>query len=344
MGAVDRSRAQERRPDQRALDPEPLEREGGAADVDERVHRTHLVEVHLVRRAVVDESLGDGDPPEHADGHGPRALPERRALDHRRELGETLWGGEDVSGVRTSRWRPDRERRQTRSAPRARLARYDGLREALEVVDPESGIFEVEQGGQEHVAGHASEGLDEERVGLGHRCARVPGRSPARATASTPTSPSRPPAAARGRRPPPWSPWSGRRPRSRPRLPAPATSAGGRRRHRARWPHGTGRRGPPGRCVPDPAQGGGAATEAERLELGREQGRLIVAALEASRGMERDRDEHAIGAPVVGLPACGREDPGQRDSEVSPGAVLEAQQPVRRAGDAVVDGADRARR
>ncbi len=60
---------------------EHLETEGRADDVDDRVHRPHLVEVDLFRRAAVHLAFGLGEPPEDAFGRLLYTVGEFRAAD-----------------------------------------------------------------------------------------------------------------------------------------------------------------------------------------------------------------------------------------------------------------------
>ena len=55
-----------------AVRAEPLEAEHRADDVDDRVERADLVEVHLLDRHLVDGRLGLGQPPEQLDRPRPR--------------------------------------------------------------------------------------------------------------------------------------------------------------------------------------------------------------------------------------------------------------------------------
>ena len=64
-----------------AVGLEPLEGEHGADDVDDRVERADLVEVHLIHRHLVDARLGLGQAPKQGDGAIPRGWRERGLRD-----------------------------------------------------------------------------------------------------------------------------------------------------------------------------------------------------------------------------------------------------------------------
>ena len=66
------------------LDAEPLEPLDGADDVDEGIHRAHLVQRHLLRRHAVHAAFGLAQQPERADGALAHPLGDRGLL-HRRD-------------------------------------------------------------------------------------------------------------------------------------------------------------------------------------------------------------------------------------------------------------------
>ena len=75
---------------------EPLEPEHRADDVDDRVERADLVQVHLLDRHLVDRRLGLREPAEQADGARAGAAGQRRPFDQRGDLCE---GPVRVAGV-----------------------------------------------------------------------------------------------------------------------------------------------------------------------------------------------------------------------------------------------------
>ena len=70
MGGVDEATADGQRRDVHGAGAEEVQRDDRAGDVDDRVHRADLVEVHRLHRGAVDARLGLGQPAKDARGSG----------------------------------------------------------------------------------------------------------------------------------------------------------------------------------------------------------------------------------------------------------------------------------
>src|SRR6185295_3424672 len=106
--------------------------------------------------------LGDRDPAQDRLRAGLRPFRERRAVDDPGEVLVTSMrrllrlAGRDGEELAREIPPPDRLERE------AALSRDEGLRERLEVLEPEARVAEVEQRGEQHVAGEARVRLEEE--------------------------------------------------------------------------------------------------------------------------------------------------------------------------------------
>ena len=81
MGAVDPTGAFNHRGGQHAGFAEAFQRNAGADNVDDGVHRTNLVKVHFVRRHAVHLALGLGHATEHRDRLFLHPVTERTVVD-----------------------------------------------------------------------------------------------------------------------------------------------------------------------------------------------------------------------------------------------------------------------